>query len=109
MGGQALSRTFFPSGKSCTGEIFLALFSNGCHVCVEMGSMFRILFKDRFDLNALPAFVSPEKYSFLARHCSGAACPGAALAFPQASASMANLLQPLIDQLTGENACCVRR
>lgn len=69
MGGQALSGMFFPSAESCTGEIFLALISNGCHVCIEMVSMFTILFKDRFDLNVLPAFVSPEKYSFLASRC----------------------------------------
>lgn len=116
-GGQALSYTSFPSAKSLLGEIPRALAVNGCHVCVEMVSMFRMLFKDRFDLNVLPAFVSPEKYSFqqtlLQTHL-----PCSQLAFPCTSTNIFNCSLPLIDQLTQrmpaacsawECAACVQR
>lgn len=116
-GGQALSCTSFPSAKSLLGEIPRALIFNGCHVCVEMVSTFRILFKDRFDLNVLPAFVSPEKYSFqqtlLQTHL-----PRSQLAFPCTSTNIFNCSLPLIDRLiqrmpaacsAWERAACVQR
>lgn len=82
-----------------------------------MVSTFRILFKDQFDLNVLPAFVSPEKYSFqqtlLQTHL-----PCSQLAFPCASTNIFNCPLPLIDRLTRqmpaaclawELAACVQR